>query len=111
VGITESRAHRAIHIDDSICSLYDSLHLWRDNNGLEADLIFESGGSLQMVEIKSGRTLTSDYVRAGKKAASFAKEQALMPWLIYGGEDSYERNGVRVVGWKQLAEIGQGNPP
>jgi predicted AAA+ superfamily ATPase len=91
--------------------LPSDLYFWRDNNGLEADLIFESGGSLQMVEIKSGRTLTSDYVRAGKKATSFAKDQARIPWLIYGGEGSYERNGVRVVGWKQLAEIGQGTPP
>lgn len=82
------------------------LYFWRDNNGLKADLIFETGGSLQMVEIKSGRTLTSEYMRAGKKAASFAKDQALIPCLIYGGEDSYERNGVRVLGWKQLAEIG-----
>jgi len=85
--------------------LPSDLYFWRDNNGLEADLIFETGGSLQMVEIKSGQTLTSDYVRAGKKAASFAKDQSLMPCLVYGGGDSYERNGVRVVGWRQVSAI------
>lgn len=83
------------------------LYFWRDNNGIEADLIFESGASLQMVEIKSGRTLTSDYVRAGKKSASFAGEEALMPWLVYGGEDSYERDGVRVIAWRHLAKVFQ----
>ncbi|CAN5501006.1 ATP-binding protein [soil metagenome] len=81
------------------------LYFWRDNNGLEADLIYETGETLQMVEIKSGQTLTGDYVRAGKKAASVAPTQARMPLLIYGGEDSYERSGVRVIGWKELEAL------
>lgn len=78
------------------------LYFWRDNNGLEADLIFESKGKLQMVEIKSGRTVTTDYVRAAKKSSSFAPDEALAPWLIHGGEDAYERNGVRVMGWRGM---------
>jgi len=81
------------------------LYFWRDNNGLEADLIFESKGKLQMVEIKSGRTVTTDYVRAAKKSSSFAPDEALVPWLIHGGEDSYERNGVRVIGWRGLKDL------
>ena len=52
-----------------------------------------------MVEIKSGQTVTTDYVRAAQKTTRFAAEEALMPWLIHGGEDAYERNGVRVLGW------------
>lgn len=81
------------------------IYFWRDNNGLEADLVFEMEGRLQPVEIKSGRTVTSDYVRAGQKAARFAGDEALPPWLIYGGEDSYERSGIRVVGWQHLAAV------
>ncbi len=79
------------------------LYFWRDNNGLEADLLFEQGGALQTIEIKSGQTATSDYIRAGQRSARFAGEEALMPWLIYGGDDSYERAGVRVMGWRNLA--------
>jgi predicted AAA+ superfamily ATPase len=75
------------------------LYFWRDNSGLEADLLFERDGRLQMVEIKSGQTVTTDYVRAAQKTTRFASEEALMPWLIHGGEDAYERNGVRVLGW------------
>ena len=44
------------------------LYFWRDNNGLEADLIFEQDNRLQMVEIKSGQTITSDTIRAGQRA-------------------------------------------
>lgn len=81
------------------------LYFWRDNNGLEADLLFESGGRLQMVEIKSGRTVTRDYVRAAQRTTAFAPEEALAPWLIHGGEDCYERNGVRVMGWRGLKDL------
>lgn len=78
------------------------LYFWRDNNGLEADLVFEVDGRLQPVEIKSGATVTPDYIRAGQKAARFAGEEALTPWLVHGGDDMYERSGVRVVGWRRL---------
>lgn len=80
------------------------LYFWRDNNGLAADIVFESEGQLQPVEIKSGSTVTADYIRAGQKSARFAGDEAATPWLIHGGDDIYERNGVRVISWCNLAE-------
>ena len=80
------------------------LYFWRDNSGLEADLLFEKEGRLQLAEIKSGQTVTTDYIRAAQKSTRFAKEEALKPWLIYGGEDDYERNGVRVLGWSAFSK-------
>lgn len=81
------------------------LYFWRDNSGLESDLLFESAGRLQTVEIKSGRTVTTDYVRAAQKTTRFApEEEVLDPWLIHGGEDTYVRNGVRVLGWNSFSK-------
>ena len=79
------------------------LFFWRDNNGLEADLVFESAGRLQTVEIKSGHTVTKDYIRAAQRSTRFAGDEALPPWLVYGGDESFERSGVRVIGWRDLA--------
>jgi hypothetical protein len=79
------------------------LYFWRDNNGLESDLLFESDGGVQPVEIKSGQTVTSDYIRAGQKAGRIAGEEARTPWLIHGGTDSYTRSGVKVMSWQDLA--------
>lgn len=80
------------------------LYFWRDNNGVEADLVFESGNQLQTVEIKSGQTITSDYIKAGKRSTAFAASEAtLTPWLIHGGTDNYLRSGVDVISWQQLA--------
>ena len=79
------------------------LYFWRDNNGLEADLLFEvpspQGPRLQTVEIKSGQTVTPDTVRAGRRSAAFAPDESLLPWLVHGGDDDYVRSGVRVVPW------------
>jgi len=80
------------------------LYFWRDNNGLETDIVFERGTKLQPVEIKSGQTITSDYIRAGQKAARFAGEEALQPWLIYGGDDSYERGGITIMSWRDCEQ-------
>lgn len=89
----KDRYHRGLPAD---------LYFWRDNNGLEADLIFEQGNGLQMVEIKSGQTITSDTVRAGQRATGMAESEALAPWLIYGGDGSYERSGVKIFGWRDM---------
>jgi predicted AAA+ superfamily ATPase len=80
------------------------LYFWRDNNGLEADLVFEVGNKLQTVEIKSGATVTGDTIRAGQKSNRFAPDATLTPWLVHGGVDSYLRSGVQVIGWRDLPE-------
>ncbi len=80
------------------------LYFWRDNNGVEADLVFETGAKLQPVEIKSGSTVTTDYIKAGQRAGRFANGDAELPWLIYGGDESYERSGVKVIGWRDVGD-------
>ena len=78
------------------------LYFWRDNNGLEADLLIEDGTALQPLEVKSGRTVTPDYIRAAQRAGRVAGDEARPPWLVHGGDDAYERSGVRVIGWRNL---------
>ena len=78
------------------------LYFWRDNNGVEADLVFESAAKLQPVEIKSGSTVTSDYIKAGQRAGRFATGETEPPWLMYGGDESYERSGLKVIGWRDV---------
>lgn len=96
----KARMHQGLPVD---------LWFWRDNNALEADLLFEvptpNGLRLQTVEIKSGRTVTPDTVRAGRRSATFAADEALTPWLVHGGAEAYERSGVRVIPWQGLAGV------
>ena len=80
------------------------LHFWRDNNGLEADLVFETAAGLQCVEIKSSQTITPDLVRAGQRASRFVSEAAPAPWLIHGAPENYTREGVRCISWQRFAQ-------
>ena len=80
------------------------LYFWRDNVGHEVDLLFETGPGLQAVEIKSGATFVSDWFDAVRKWQQFAGDAALLPWIIYGGSESYLREGARVLAWGGLAE-------
>lgn len=81
------------------------LYFWRDNVGHEVDLLWEQSGQLQAVAIKSGATLVSDWLAAVKKWQMFAGDEAAVPWLIYGGDRRYGREGVEVIGWRGMAEF------
>jgi len=80
------------------------LYFWRDNVGHEVDLLFEVGQQLQSVEIKSGATFVTDWLDALRKWTGFAGDAALPPWLVYGGAVGYQREGVTVLAWRDLAK-------
>ena len=87
------------------------LYFWRDGAGHEVDLLFETPQGLQAVEIKSGSTFASDWPDAILKwkkgaAAQEASDSVLRPVIVYGGEGDYERQGCRVVGWRELQGFG-----
>lgn len=81
---------------------------WRDSNGNEIDLLVEQGIRLMPIEVKSGQTLTRDSFVGLEKWCALAGEKAVRPALVYGGSEAYERQGVRVLGWRQSGELATG---
>jgi predicted AAA+ superfamily ATPase len=79
------------------------LYFWRDNSGNEIDLLIQQGAALQPVEIKSGATFVPDWLKGIRRWQRLAGDQALKPWLIYGGADSYGRDGIEVLSWHQVS--------
>jgi len=80
-------------------------YFWRDQSGLEIDLIIERAGSLQAVEIKSGQTLTGDFFKGLNRWMALAGKEGCAPSLAYGGHEIQQRGDVRVYGWKHLNEF------
>lgn len=78
------------------------LHFWRDNHGLEVDLVFEHRGRLHGVECKSGTTYSSDWLRPVRRWREAAGEVAAPPLLLYGGDDSHEQADHLVLSWRDL---------
>lgn len=79
------------------------LYFWRDSTGNEVDLINETVHGLQPIEIKSGSTYSSDWTSGLKKWEKLAGTESLDPRLIYGGSNSFERDKLKVWGWKDVA--------
>lgn len=79
------------------------LWFWRDSMGHEVDLLLPVGSRLQPVEVKSGTTFAADWLRSAQRWAALAGADALPPIIVYGGEVSFEREGCRVIGWRDLA--------
>jgi hypothetical protein len=82
--------------------LRSNLYFWRDNTGNEIDLILEHGRGLTAVEIKSGRTMTPDYLLGLRKWSAIAGAEAAGLHLAFGGDGSFETEGVRVHSWREV---------
>lgn len=78
------------------------LHFWRDNHGLEIDLVFEQAGRLHGVECKSGTTYASDWAHALRRWRQLAGADAAEPLLVWGGQASHARGDHRVLSWRDL---------
>lgn len=76
------------------------LYYWRDSQGHEVDVIIEDGENLFPIEIKSGQTVLS----AMFKGLNYwrALDNTTSGMLIYGGSDSYTRNGYKVWNWSAV---------
>ena len=84
----------------------EPLYFWRDNIGVEVDLILERGSEIAAIEIKSGITVATDAFSNLKKWGKYATERgnfsAIYPALVYGGDAGFVREGTDVMGWRGL---------
>jgi hypothetical protein len=78
------------------------LHYWRDNHGLEVDLVYEQAGRLHSVECKSGMTYTADWLDAARRWRHAAGPQAADPVLVYGGDSSFAQADHQVLSWRDV---------
>ena len=78
------------------------LYFWRDSAGNEIDLLFDTPKGLQAIEIKSGSTFASDWIKGFKVWKRNTQVNTLIPRIIYGGTDSYDREGHQVMGWPDI---------
>jgi len=80
-----------------------NLYFYRDSNGNEVDLIFESGRELIAIEIKSAATFFQ------KQLTGLRKFQEISPrckrgYLTYSGENISLSGGFEVLNFKNVAD-------
>ena len=83
----------------------DNLFIFRDNLGNEVDLLWDQGLKPVPVEIKAGQTVTRDALK-GLVYFSKLAQGVETAYLVYGGDESYVRQDVRVTSWRDLHVTG-----
>lgn len=98
--IVKARAHHGLPATD--------LSYYREKSGSEVDLVVKRDGDLLTVEIKSGRTVASDFFTAlgsfDRTVSSGPKLPPPIKFVVYGGETALQRGGVFVVPWSSVTE-------
>lgn len=78
-----------------------NLYFWRDQQGMEADILAVEGNQANLYEIKSSQTVSADvFTRLELIKKVIPQESSLN--LIYGGDEMQSRTKGRVVAWKSL---------
>ena len=81
----------------------DRLYFFRDNNGLELDLVIDHGGIQTGIEIKSGKTFNADMLvnlSVWQKINSHADKTG---YLIYNGDLEQKIGSNKIINWKSFA--------
>ncbi|MBY0433878.1 MAG: DUF4143 domain-containing protein [Cyclobacteriaceae bacterium] len=78
-----------------------TLHYYRDSNRNEVDCLIDRGTYVDCVEIKSGRTISTDSFKGLKFFQSIDKDFRGSSTLVYGGQDRYQRSEGLVLPWQQ----------
>lgn len=77
---------------------------WRDNKGIEIDLLFDDGKKLTPVEIKAGQTFNESFLKNMTYWNSISGNTGGI--IIYGGDDQYKRSDkIEIIGWSNIAKI------
>lgn len=86
-----------------------NLFHFRDSRKIEVDLIEPSGAKIILIEAKSGETVGSDFFKEMTALEQLLIDKRALEkiekHLIYGGSDSFTRNGVRVTAWNAMGSL------
>jgi hypothetical protein len=77
----------------------------RDQHGNEIDCVVRVPEGLIPVEFKAGRTYSADWAAPMRRWSGRTPQWSwLMPTIVYGGDESDHRSGVRVLSWRDFAQ-------
>jgi predicted AAA+ superfamily ATPase len=85
-------------------ALPSNLYFWRNSKGDEIDLIVDRGAELIPVEIKSGRTLNTDFFRGLERWRVLSSTES-EGYLVYGGDTESRHHSTTVVPWHRVGLI------
>lgn len=81
-----------------------NIYFWRDKTGHEVDVIIDTAGKLIPVEIKSSKTISTEFFKNLKYWNNLSKLNSSI--LIYGGNQEQKRSdGTLITNWKNINQL------
>ncbi len=84
----------------------DNLSFWRSQIGQEVDIVAHRGQHLLPIEVKSGKTVASDWISSLNQFVEMSGKISELPTVVYGGDRRQRRSGIRVIPWNQIDQLG-----
>ena len=83
----------------------NNLFFWRDKSGREIDCLLDNGLNKICVEIKSGKTITAEFLKGLTLYQQLAAPEKVKSFLIYGGDQKQGRNNITLLPWFSSTKI------
>ncbi|GIL23717.1 MAG: ATPase [Bacteroidota bacterium] len=81
-----------------------SFYYWRDNKGVEVDLVADTGKKLFPIEIKSTQTFREDSLTNIFKWNTYAEQKGGL--LLFDGEQNFTRSDkISILNWRKVRSI------
>ncbi len=82
-----------------------AVSFWQNNQGKEIDIILEEGGRTLAIEVKSGRTYTTDYFENLKYWQNLTGGQPDNSYVIYAGDTVKKTSTGTLYPWNEIINI------
>ena len=85
--------------------LRPNAYFWRDHTGREVDLLFDQGGKLYPLEIKSSQSLNPDFFKGLRSFCDLSGTPPSQAYLVYGGGQQLDDLHGNLRGWQGLPPL------
>lgn len=82
----------------------EDVYFLRDKKGHEIDFLIDKGIFVDLCEVKSASTITSDFFK-NLKYYSKTELQITNKFLIYGGDEEKIQNEVNIMPWQNVEKL------
>ncbi len=81
------------------------VYFWRDKTEREVDFVLERGAELIPIEVKAGKTVSSDYFNNLSYWCTLAEVDPAKAFVVYAGKEGQKRSSGVVLGWLDVAKV------
>ncbi len=82
------------------------MYFYRDQSGLEVDLVIETTGQRDLIECKAGQTIGHNMTRSLQQLIDLLPANSVhSASIVYGGSESQRRQGIGITPWRKLPEL------